>query len=187
MEGKRFKFGDSIVSIIKGSKNQGDYCLLWDGHQFKDIDLFKELKKIYTSLDKFAALFDYLRGFEGLRLEEDAVKINKLNNLYEYVLKLPIDNEEQMIIFSIIHRCNIDNLNYPPPRFNGAIRHISQIFILFGLIFKIKLLIPAKLLSEEKDPVLIANEIGFPNNSYGFTKEDFKEIYTKGINQSIVF
>ena len=139
MSSKGFIFGNFNVFFKKGKKEIEDYIIFWDGAQFTDKTLFKNLVDILPTWESAKNFFKLLLNFEGIIVKNDGFLISNKNKIYSYVSKLNISQEQQRAVFSILHRCNIDNINYPPPRFNGAVRHIVQIIILFGFVFGVLL------------------------------------------------
>ena len=177
MGSKGFVFGNFNVFFKKGEKEIKDYVILWDDIQFTDKTLFENLVKILPTWDVAKNFLKQLLNFEGIMIKDDRFLINNEDRIYNYVSKLSINHEQKRAIFSILHRCNIDNINYPPSRFNGAIRHIVQIIILFGFVFNKEDIIPKKLKRINGNPIEIVYNIGHPNNPHSLDKEEFNQIY----------
>jgi len=183
--------GDVEIVINEGSKRENDYVILFDGNQFTDKELFAEMS-VWNS-EKWKTFWEELENNKYINISNNEVTCNfplslneekkqEILELINDILQKEVAEDLKKILIGVILRCDIDNINYPLPRFNGAIRHIVQILWLYGYIHNIDELKYDEKLSElnDKTPNEIVRaiyEIGYPRNSYEISKEDFRNFY----------
>jgi hypothetical protein len=194
------KIGDTEMIIKKGEKEENDYVILFDGKKFSDKDLFKDMSEFER--EEWNIFFQELNNNKYININEEKVETNfsltlnekkreEIEDLIKNIEEKGINNKLKKILVGTILRSDIDNINYPPPKLNGAKRHIVQIYGLYGYLynderFKYKKLserIEKELEKAEnfdikrEKIVNIISSIGYPNNKYKINTEDFFNYY----------
>jgi len=183
----KFIFEDNIVRLDKGTLSTNDYVIYHNEVKFTDQFLFRS---IIAQISSEELAIDFIRcciNYSEIQLDNDALLINKspldVSNVYEYCTALDLPPEIQKLLFLWILRCDIDNINFPPPKFNGGIRIFTQVLILLAYKFKWNEYYIEEYYIESvdilKDLPKSIYLIGHPNNKYSLSKSAFKEIYSK--------
>ncbi len=134
-----FTFGSDKIVISKGAKATRDYLVFHNGNQITDKSLFEHIL-LNTSNEKEAKMFIGLFAkcicinFKKDRIETNLSPLER-KKIYDYCINSKLNSELQKFLFITILRCDIDNINYPPPK-NGCIRIFVQVLLLFSYKFK---------------------------------------------------
>lgn len=181
-ESKKYYIGQRHLEFRQGEKNIGDYVIWWDGQtQFSDKELFSELYN-HATFECAKVLIKHFICCDAVSFNDNCVKtnINNVNDIIEFVNQTKLPYILKFCLASIIFRCDIDNINYNCPKYNGCVRHFMQILMLFGYKFNISKCKMDKLFIKQfefdKIPEIISS-IGYPNNERKISTNDFKCMY----------
>lgn len=185
----QYPIGNNYFLVFsKGNKCPQDYLIYWNGNQqFYDNTLFSAL---FDNVVCPQCAYNFVKHFcyatQFISFDEQCIKTNIFNvdDVINFVNSLLLTDELKLCLASMIFRCDIDNINYECPRFNGCIRHFVQILMIFGYKFNISQWQMPKLnnylrlnnISIMDIPALIA-DIGYPKNRYGIDTNDFRGMY----------
>jgi hypothetical protein len=164
-------------------KRENDYIIHWEnGHQFTDKHLFELLLSNIENEQKAREFIDYFTNSEFITLNKKCINtnINPKKEVIDYVEELSLSSYLKLALASIIFRCDIDNINYNCPPYNGCIRHYIQILLLFGYKFDIAKWKLDKIKNiNEHNIAKIISDIGYPSNRYKINNNDFKNLYIR--------
>jgi len=160
-------------------KCQDDYIITWNGiHQFSDIHLFNDISQNINNIQAMNDFLGYFKNSPFIMMTQDCINVNitSQQDVIDYVNALPLNDTLKVCLASMIFRCDIDNINYPCPRYNGCVRHYVQILLVFGYQFNLINWKFSKLSNCNVTNQIISN-IGYPGNSYNISNEDFRTLY----------
>lgn len=186
-----FKFGSNIVTFKKGTKHANDYLIYHNDVQIPDLSLFDWIAEATTTEAEAVLFLKAFTGCKNISFKKEAIlttpsPLDK-DAVYDYSIKIDSINERlRELLFVSILRCDIDNICYSPPKYNGGIRIFTQILLLYAYTFKWQQHLkihPVKI----KTPIpKFIFDIGFPSNIYGVTKNTFKNIYKAYVQSGII-
>lgn len=130
-----------FITFSKGYKCPQDYLIHWNGEQqFDDYALFSTL---FNNVACPQCAYNFVKHFcyatQFISFDAQCVKTNIVNvgDVINFVNSSLLTDELKLCLASMIFRCDIDNINYECPRFNGCVRHFVQILMVFGYKFNI--------------------------------------------------
>lgn len=188
--GQDYFIGNYIIKFNQGKKKINDYLIHWINNgetlQFSDLDFFLKLWQLDSN--ELKSIINAFLGFKNNKsfiiLEDNCIKsvINDVIDVIDYVNSVKKSDIFGLFLASMIFRCDIDNINYDCPRLNGCVRHFIQILMLYG--YKAG---DTRLQMEKITPYINQNisipklisDIGYPNNQYGVSTQDFADAYKK--------
>lgn len=185
-----FNFDDFQIILKQGGKAEKDYILEYESKQFTDRGLFSDILKAFDDKDSFISFINYIRKsnfliFSNTQIDSPCIGLSdlfKIKELYTDISNTNFSSVQKGLLFLSILRIDIDNICYPPSKFNGGIRHFIQLLLLGGIYFNLdkytKELGFDEDTTEIKDIPKFISDIGFPGNSYNITKNDFKNYYS---------
>ena len=185
-----FNFDDFQITLDQGGKAGKDYILKYDNTQFNDRRFFSDILNAFDDEDSFISFINYIRKsnfltFSNTQIDSPCIGLSdlfKIKELYTDISNTNFSSVQKGLLFLSILRIDIDNICYPPSKFNGGIRHFIQLLLLGGIYFNLDKY--TKELGFNKDATKIEDipkfisDIGFPRNSYNITTNDFKNYYS---------
>lgn len=179
---KEYIFGKNKIILHKGAKTSGDYLIFHNGIQIRDEALFKYIL-LNTSDEAEAKQFmNCFTNAPFAKLEKDKIEISKslaeIEKIYNYCIDCELKFELKEFLFVAMLRCDIDNICYPPPFYNGCIRILSQILLVLSHKFN---------WSSYTKKSKIGTDIAKDVANFGFSgdRKDFKRIYEQYLTQGI--
>lgn len=171
--------------FLLGTKEKNDYIVKWkiddqQYNQFTDEKLFDMLQSEVKSKEEALKFINFFYNYEKINFNENRIEltIENVQEVLDYVKKLPLNNKLKLCLACMLYRCDIDNIDYPNIRCNGCIRHFVQIIMLFGYKFDIIEFKYEKLSINNEDNISnVISRIGYPNNNYNIKTLDFKNVY----------
>jgi len=136
------RFNHFRISFGKGGKERGDYIIYVNGRQVTDQDIFKILATEIISEDAIS----FLSFLWEIGERED---IKDEERVFKRIDASTFNAKIKTSLYVIWHRLIIDDINYPPPKFNGRKRALGQAYILFAKKYNLKLPNDVKSIPEE--------------------------------------
>lgn len=137
------KFNSFEINFKKGRKGKGDYIIYVNGKQVTDKDTFKFLCTEIISRKYATKFLNFLWKIGEIEQQENEELVFKDINVGDF------NYEIKTFLYVIWHRLIIDDINYPPPKFNGRQRLLGQIYILLAKKFNFELPDEIKSIPEE--------------------------------------
>ena len=178
----KFIFGNNKIHLEKGTLSEKDYMIYRNNVRFTDEFLFESLNTQISTEELAYSLIKYCISYDKIQLEDNAILTKQspldANDVYNYCTAINLKSEIQEPLFIWILRCDIDNINFPPPVYNGGVRIFTQVLLLLAYKFQWKEYYLKSIVPPKNLPRFIYL-IGHPNNTYSQSKSTFQEIYSK--------
>ena len=180
-----------FITFSKGYKCPQDYLIHWNGEQqFDDYALFSTLFNNVACPQcayNFIKHFYYAQPlifFDTQCIITNIIDVEEVINLVNSSL---LTDNLKLCLASMIFRCDIDNINYECPRFNGCVRHFVQILMVFGYKFNISQwqmpiinnFIQQKIIQNPQyavDYPQLISDIGYKNNDWRKVNKDILSV-----------
>jgi len=144
------KFNGFEISFRKGGKEKGDYLIYVNKKQIKDKATFWLFYTEIISEKEAIKFLNFLWEIGEIEKQEDEARVFNDINVRDFNGKI------KTFLYVVWHRLIIDDINYPPPKFNGRQRLLGQIYILLAKKFNFELPNEIKSIPEE------VYRLGFP-------------------------
>lgn len=137
---EKYEFGENLITFGKGGRGPDDYLLFQNGVQFSDREVFNQLYPLISTEKVARDFLKYFTEYKQLQCKFDRIETSPSpldkGDVYRYCCNVPLELRLQELLFLSILRCDIDNINKPPPKYNGCIRFFSQILLLYAYKFE---------------------------------------------------
>ena len=169
------------ISFRSGRKTKNDFLIYVNDQQIKDVELFFRLMESIPSSNIGKDFINYYVEYDELVFKEFNIITNTplihKDKLYNYCNSKNINKTIQELLFISILRCNIDNICYPPNKgFNGCVRTFIQVLLTVSYKFRWN---DYKFHNKVRNIPIYVSDIGYPNNQYKISTNEFKKLYNK--------